>query len=125
MIERTMTLPDPPKGYRWSDAPRRAQAGEELLVWGTSKTNTPSMDTEHVYFVLEPVWEHAGLFRPGWVARDGNGTVYWYAGEPVFREDKQQWEGQTPVRIPELITIDFGDRHARDTKTRVGATNGE
>jgi hypothetical protein len=97
MLKIELTLPDLPEGYEYTGEYRRItkdelfpEANGSVLEWVYDyKSHFPHLV---VVKTPPPYTPPKGVFKPGWLAVDTDGTVSWFASKPIFWPDSGDWE---------------------------------
>jgi hypothetical protein len=97
-------LPELPHGYVYTGEFRKLLRGDEHVIFhvgldapdlGISPVQTwkSHLPSTSVYPIVKKLWQPpVGIFNPGWLAVDEDGTVGWYAEQPTFWPDDGHWE---------------------------------
>ena len=97
-------LPELPHGYVYTGELRKLLRGDEYVFFSIGLEN-PDLGARHiqtwkshlsstpVYPIVKKLWQPpVGLYNPGWLAIDADGSVGWYAEQPTFWPDEGSWE---------------------------------
>ena len=94
-----LELPDLPEGHEYTGEFRKVELDEMYLdsqahipkvqVW-------PEKSASYWYYAIirkiPPPWQPPeGVFKPGWIAIDEGGGVYWFEYKPKWHERANQW----------------------------------
>ena len=101
-------LPELPHGYVYTGEYRQVHRGDEYIcIPNPSKRATSDLHKQVTpvrewefnstsswwYPIVKKLWQQpVGIFNPGWLAVDADGTVGWYAEQPTFWPDEDIWE---------------------------------
>lgn len=96
-------LPDPPPGFEYTGEFRPALRDEFYLgIERDGKAGLRQASGDHridsLQLIFRSRWEPPkGVFKPGWIARDGEGAWYWWELEPDWNSTDEDW-----IRNPEV-----------------------
>ena len=110
-----INLPDPPEGYEYTGEFRCVEPGDMYLTCWDEYVKWDLEYTSAVKFItLKPVtppWQPpTGILRPGWVARDTSGEVWWSRSKPEWDDERLEWFANDVMEeITKSVNIEWPD----------------
>ena len=115
-------IPSPPEGWVF-DGFRVPNVGDLVFVCGGWSIVHEPVSVLHITAKqTPPPWTPSISFKPGWIARDGNGNGFWYSHRPIWNGPEDRWDPDPGLSGEYLkcVKVDWPDVPASQSLTKVG-----